>query len=1011
MNSKRNLPTAEKQNNQVPCVKCGKLFGTPRGALQHQRQCKVLTTRVDLPPAPAPVVPTIAPIPGTDNARNEIDTPESFYWGEIKGSEFQKLIDSSYEKVVYWKKNLFMLPSGGTGKSFIREVTRLLNAWVEDSPLKTISMKAIHIMPALLLQKPSKNSKAKDHVRALERRFALWQKGEIEALVREAETLQSRLPKPTSKRTIKSLSKQFKDKMEKGDVHGAIKLLTNNMSGGILPLDRQTIELLKEKHPESRETNESNLLSGPIQHIDPIVFDTIDEEMVRKAALKTQGGSGPSGMDADGWRKPLTSKVFGDSGKDLRKAIVSVTRKLCTQEIIDESLEGFLAARLVPLDKQPGVRPIGVGEVLRRISGKLAMTIVKKDVITSGSRVQMCSGQKGGSEAAIHAMRSVFESEAAEAVILVDAANAFNNINRKALLHNVQVLCPIFARYVLNCYRTPARLFVIGGVELKSNEGTTQGDPIGMAVYAIGLTPLLTELLSTIAEIEDQMAAFADDITSVGKLVSLRSWWNQITTIGPHFGYYPQPKKSWLIVKESEYENAKAIFEGTNIQISKDGERHLGAVIGSREYKDQYCTRMVKQWSDELTLLSEIAITQPQSAYACFVGGYQHRFSYFIRTIPNMEDYLQPIEDVIRHQFIPAITGGKVVNDSERNLLSLPPNMGGLGLKNIRELAPIEHENSKCFTKNLQNEILNREPPQEAEIKSTSTIKSEKTQRNREKQSRLKAEMNKEQRRLHEANCCVGASNWLTNLPIKEQGYDLNKEQFQDALRIRYNWNLPRLPSECVCGDEFNISHALSCKKGGFVTLRHNELRDITAKLLDEVCIDVRREPRLIALNGEQMRFKTANLADEARLDISATGFWTPGQRAFFDVRVFDLNAQRYENLELSKCFLYNESEKKRHYNDRVNDVENGTFTPLVFSTNGGMGRECNSFFKRLAEMVSEKRGVPLHECISFIRSKISFCLVRSALLCVRGSRSIWSREMNLSDIELKNSLSRVAHE
>ena len=188
---------------------------------------------------------------------------------------------------------------------------------------------------------------------------------------------------------------------------------------------------------------------------------------------------------------------------------------------------------------------------------------------------------------------------------------------------------------------------------------------------------------------------------------------------------------------------------------------------------------MVNQWSEELTLLSEIAITQPQSAYACFVGGYQHRFSYIIRTIPNMKDYLQPIEDIIRHQFIPAITDGKVVNDLERNLLSLPPNMGGFGLKNIRELAPIEHENSKNFTKNLQNEILNLEPPQDAERKSISTIKSEKTQRNREKQNRLKAEMNYEQKRLHEANCCVGASNWLTNLPIKDQGTISTKNSFK----------------------------------------------------------------------------------------------------------------------------------------------------------------------------------------------------------------------------------------
>jgi len=120
-------------------------------------------------------------------------------------------------------------------------------------------------------------------------------------------------------------------------------------------------------------------------------------------------------------------------------------------------------------------------------------------------------------------MRAAFESQAAEAAILVDAANTFNNINRKSLLHNVQVLCPIFSTYVINCYRVPVRLFVIGGVELKSNEGTTKGDPIGMAVYSIGITPLLNIMLSTIADIQDQMAAFADDITSVGNCFHSKS--------------------------------------------------------------------------------------------------------------------------------------------------------------------------------------------------------------------------------------------------------------------------------------------------------------------------------------------------------------------------------------------------------------------------------------------------------------------------------------------------------
>ena len=142
-------------------------------------------------------------------------------------------------------------------------------------------------------------------------------------------------------------------------------------------------------------------------------------------------------------------------------------------------MEAFLACRLVPLDKRPGLRPIGVGEVLRRISAKVVMSIVKEDVITSCSKVQMCSGQAAGSEAVIHSMREMFENEESEAILLVDAANAFNSINRQVLLHNIKILCPILGRYVNNNYRVPSRLFAIGGYEIKSKEGTTQGDPLG----------------------------------------------------------------------------------------------------------------------------------------------------------------------------------------------------------------------------------------------------------------------------------------------------------------------------------------------------------------------------------------------------------------------------------------------------------------------------------------------------------------------------------------------------
>ena len=118
--------------------------------------------------------------------------------------------------------------------------------------------------------------------------------------------------------------------MEQGNVHGAIKIITNNMAGGVLPINEKTIELLREKHPVDKDANEASILQGPYREINPIVYESIDESTVMCAVLNTKGGSGPSGMDANGWRKPLTSKVYGESGSDLRSAIANTVKK-CAQ--------------------------------------------------------------------------------------------------------------------------------------------------------------------------------------------------------------------------------------------------------------------------------------------------------------------------------------------------------------------------------------------------------------------------------------------------------------------------------------------------------------------------------------------------------------------------------------------------------------------------------------------------------------------------------------------------------
>ena len=130
------------------------------------------------------------------------------------------------------------------------------------------------------------------------------------------------------------------------------------------------------------------------------------------------------------------------------------------------------------------------------------------------------------------------------------------------------------------------------------------------------------------------------------------------------------------------------------------------------------------------------------------------------------------------------------------------------------------------------------------QLKITNEIRMEKVKRNQDTLESIKNEMTDPSKlRALEASIENGASSWLSALPLKKHSFLLDKQSFWDALYIRYSLFFERLPSRCVCGAAFNINHALSCPKGGFISLRHNEVRDFTAELISEVCKDVRIEP------------------------------------------------------------------------------------------------------------------------------------------------------------------------
>ena len=240
--------------------------------------------------------------------------------------------------------------------------------------------------------------------------------------------------------------------------------------------------------------------------------------------------------------------------------------------------------------------------------------------------------------------------------------------------------------------------------------------------------------------------------------------------------------------------------------------------------------------------------------------GFQHKFTFFLRTVPDTADYL-------RSRFIPAITGGHICSDVERALLAIPVKFGGLGLQNLCEVANTELLNSKEKTRELYENVIKQNKDFQIDSEKTKTIKYELKRRKisnyTNKLEELRNSMNEKMKRCNDISNETESSNWLSVIPTREFNHVLNKQQLWD------------------------FQHAMSCKNGGFVTLRHNEVRDITATLLSDVCKDVELEPSLLPLNGQQQTMrKTAKTNDEVRVDICARSFWVSGQRAFFDVRV-----------------------------------------------------------------------------------------------------------------------------
>ena len=225
-----------------------------------------------------------------------------------------------------------------------------------------------------------------------------------------------------------------------------------------------------------------------------------------------------------------------------------------------------------------------------------------------------------------------------------------------------------------------------------------------MAMFTLAIVPLIDKVNS-----EVRQTWYADDASVGGKIDGLSAWWDKVTELGPQYDYFPNPAKSWLVVKEEHLEAAQNTFGRSGIQITTQGRQYLGESIGSKEFVDQSVKKKVNAWVANVEKLASIAKTHPHAAYAAYCHGLCHRWKFISRTTPIDGTLFAPLKTAIHNNLLPSISGKPGFSDSMRKILALPTGCGGLGLANPQEDVTCEYTASCLLSRPLSEPNLQQE--------------------------------------------------------------------------------------------------------------------------------------------------------------------------------------------------------------------------------------------------------------------------------------------------------------
>ena len=737
----------------------------------------------------------------------------------------------------------------------------------------------------------TKNRPDTTQARAVKDRLSRWRNGEFTALWKDAVDMTKKKGRGKKKKNSqeKSLEEANAERsrrlIQQGEYTRGTQAL---MSAGLAEHSPETVRIMRDKHP-----------SAPVPTFQPTRDSQqlqFNGEQVRKAVMSFKRGTapGPDGIRAEHLKAAIKLSTPGRQGA-AEEALTKLVNVMAAGGVPDHVSPFLCGARLhAGLKKSGGIRPIAVGNILRRLTAKCCSRGVAIKAADLLSPLQLGVGVKGGLEAIIHTVKQALleEDDEDKMLLQIDLINAFNVVDRQAAFKEVEEHFPEILKWVLTCYGQQARL-MFGDIVILSQAGFHQGDPLASLLFSLTLQPIVKIISERIPDLLVHVW-YLDDGSIVGSAVQLRQVVDIVQELGPPRGLHLSCPKSTVWCPSAAMEASRGADQEQGAEDEPGGDPLnrgiplvlgpgvvlLGAPVGSESHEKLVIRERVekiKAITDRLPLLKD-----PQSEFvilrSCLA---QPKVMFSLRTtnpLPH-QDLWQEFDFIVREALCRIL--GATLAQQQWMQVKLAVAGGGLGLRSATDHGPAAYAISVLSAQELKLQMLGRNaedcPPNLTRVvvdrlnETTGredTIESLKGATQREISLAVDMKNHEELSNLIEDSGSIRdkarlgslglhhAGSWLNVVPSPALSLNLQPAEF--IVAVKYRLGMSVFPREgrcmaCPVMSDVMGDHAISCGWGGERITRHNALRDVLFSTCQQAALAPVREDRAL-LPGTEAR-------------------------------------------------------------------------------------------------------------------------------------------------------------